>query len=1303
MVRIFWYAAFLGSLLAILLLGTTSWLLYSPTGTRWLLNHLPAWTDTELNIGHIEGTLGGKLQLDNIELRHQDLQLQIDHFSMQNRRNSLLPLTLEIGLLRVEQLQIKSAPDQSKKPAGKFTWPKTPWLLKQLYLNLSDIEIHDFSWQQQGQQPIQIELFRGNLSWQNSKLMSSQFVIKTTTLQSSGSFNCGLKQPLLQLETVIDARDSAAAWRQLRLKTDLKPGSAEQILHGSATLDITGSKGELLAAQTELGLTQEQLQFQQLQISRPKRSGKITASGSVQFSGSTPELISKLKFSKLDLQAETGQPLQLSGEVQIKGNLKAYSGQFDLKNHGTGVSNINLAGNFRGDLEQLSLYKLHGEWLQGILSGQAQISWKDGWLLKTQLVGQKIDPQSLHPQLAGRLNLDLQAEFGAASQESPHGLLQLTLHDSILHDQPLSGTAQFQLQDNSLQIKQLQLHGAGMQLQASGNPAEKLIVNWQIEQLEQLLTDATGQCSGNGWLRWHEQKLAVNLRTNAEALSFQGWRLGKLTLQAETEDAAGQWQLQLAGQLLHNQQLGLEVEQIKIDIFGSLDDQQLTLSLTQQPSSISANLSGGWDGQQWRGQLSSFQGADSRIGRWHLLQPVPVILSTNLLSIDLLSLSNHNGSELQLQADYHLEQQQGNANVRWQKLDLSLLRPVLSDWLISGMSSGSLDLEQGQSNRLHGEITASGELQRQELQLKLSNSKIRIDWNEQGLQSTLQIILANGGNLLGTLTSSQAADFSLPQEGDLQLTGSDFPLKMFTPWLPPELNISGALDWNTTGHWQAEQPLKLQGVATTKTGHFSWQDDDGILTADIDAAELSWQWQNRLQGKLEVQLREQGSIEAAFDLPLSARLPLAFDQTAAMNADLHTRLRERGLLSIFFPNRVQESHGQLNLDLQLTGNWLQPHLHGNFHLYDAGIFLPSVGVQLKEIELQGNFAENRVEIAKLQLGSGKGKLNGSGQLELQSWRPADYSLQLKGENFQLINLPELQVNSNPELKIDGTGKNIKVRGQIEFPEVLISGEQKTTRATNSPDLLVVDREAPPTHQSKLKHDIDLKLILGKRVLLNTAGIDARLEGNLRLQSDARQELAGNGEIRIAKGKYSSYGVSLEISRGNLLFTGGPLDQPTLDILALRKAGEVQVGVKVTGTPKAPIVKLYSEPIMAETDILSYIVIGRPIGAESGQTDLLMLAAGALLSQGESVVLQEKLKSRFGLDVLDVSSTDGNVNSSIITTGKYLSPDLYLSFGYSLFNNTNEVKVRYSITPTWEVESSLGTESGIDMYYRIEIE
>jgi translocation and assembly module TamB len=132
-----------------------------------------------------------------------------------------------------------------------------------------------------------------------------------------------------------------------------------------------------------------------------------------------------------------------------------------------------------------------------------------------------------------------------------------------------------------------------------------------------------------------------------------------------------------------------------------------------------------------------------------------------------------------------------------------------------------------------------------------------------------------------------------------------------------------------------------------------------------------------------------------------------------------------------------------------------------------------------------------------------------------------------------------------------------------------------------------------------------------------------------------------------------------------------------------------------------MVKLYSEPTMPDTDILSYIVLGRPMGSDAGQADLLLVAAGALLAKGESTVLQDRLRRRVGLDVIDIQSGNGDLTTSMITVGKYLNPKLYISLGHSLFTGSNVVGLRYSISEHWQTESSVGEESGVDLFYKIE--
>jgi translocation and assembly module TamB len=125
--------------------------------------------------------------------------------------------------------------------------------------------------------------------------------------------------------------------------------------------------------------------------------------------------------------------------------------------------------------------------------------------------------------------------------------------------------------------------------------------------------------------------------------------------------------------------------------------------------------------------------------------------------------------------------------------------------------------------------------------------------------------------------------------------------------------------------------------------------------------------------------------------------------------------------------------------------------------------------------------------------------------------------------------------------------------------------------------------------------------------------------------------------------------------------------------------------------------------MPEGDIISYLLTGQPMSASRSQTNLLMTAAGALVPQGKSRSMLKQL----GVDTFYISSDyesgSGEDSTTVVTTGKYLNPDLYLSFGYSPDGGNDRVKLRYRLTPTWDIESTLGHDSGADLFYRIEFD
>ena len=213
---------------------------------------------------------------------------------------------------------------------------------------------------------------------------------------------------------------------------------------------------------------------------------------------------------------------------------------------------------------------------------------------------------------------------------------------------------------------------------------------------------------------------------------------------------------------------------------------------------------------------------------------------------------------------------------------------------------------------------------------------------------------------------------------------------------------------------------------------------------------------------------------------------------------------------------------------------------------------------------------------------------------------------------------------------------------------------------------------------------------------------------------------------MIKGRYRTYGVNLEIIRGRLFFAGGPINNPSIDILALRRIGNVQAGVTVAGTLRRPSTTLYSEPAMPDVDILAYIVLGHPLGSSGEQASLVNQAAGALLTSGQAEVLQNQIKSRFGLSTLEIQEGVGGTSGSMgykplqvtapgeipttqqpgitetmLTVGKYLTPKFYISYGRSLFTGSNLFLMRYDFFKKWQIETQTGAESGVDLFYKLE--
>jgi translocation and assembly module TamB len=648
----------------------------------------------------------------------------------------------------------------------------------------------------------------------------------------------------------------------------------------------------------------------------------------------------------------------------------------------------------------------------------------------------------------------------------------------------------------------------------------------------------------------------------------------------------------------------------------------------------------------------------------------------------------------------------GEARFRFQDINLALLEPWLPSTGLSGSGSGNGHFRWGPGERLElkAEAQLSGKFSHEGLELDVQSASASLEGGEKGLSASMDIALAQGGKLKGEFSSSGPLRLGWPERGSFALDCQDLDPAKFQSFMPKDLHVGGRLSGQVRGQLLSGGRLDLEGKTSLADGRLQWRGETGQIGADVKSAEITLAWREKtMSGELNLALADYGRIHGDFSLPLPARLPVALDENGPLRGRLAGEMKEKGLLAILFPGLVRESQGRFNVDLGIGGSWSHPDYSGTLQLADGGAFLLAAGIQLEKVEARAHFAGDKIDIESFQAVSGSGRIQGSATGRLKDWTLESYQVTIKGERFQAIHLPELEVEISPDLSVEGTPETLQVRGKVLIPHLLATGFKTQTPVQSSPDVVIVSASQAQKKPSPIKLDIQVRLVLGDHVWIKAMGLDARLEGDVTVKATSQEKITGEGEIKVAEGTYSAYGVKLKITRGSVLFAGGSVTRPTLNVEASRTVQDVTAGVRVTGTPQAPKVTLYSTPTMPDTDILSYIVLGHPLSSNGGQASLLTAAAGGLLAQGESAGVQEEIKSRLGLSELSVESGGGNLQQSMVTIGKYLNPDLYIGIGQSLFTNSQELRMRYNLTKRWELESKMGVQSGVDLYYKIEFE
>jgi translocation and assembly module TamB len=415
-------------------------------------------------------------------------------------------------------------------------------------------------------------------------------------------------------------------------------------------------------------------------------------------------------------------------------------------------------------------------------------------------------------------------------------------------------------------------------------------------------------------------------------------------------------------------------------------------------------------------------------------------------------------------------------------------------------------------------------------------------------------------------------------------------------------------------------------------------------------------------------------------------------QDMPLKGEIHAQTAELGFISLYAPE-IDRVAGSLDANLAFTGTLGTPLVDGTLKLIDGEIDLYQINLALRAANLEARLLANGLDFnGSARIGGGSVSTNGQMQ-----WRDAQpYGrFELKGLNLRVVDVPEAQIDASPDLDFRIDGRRIEVSGAVRVPFAKIVPQDLTNAVRSSSDEVLVGEE-PKDPSKRFEVVTGINLTLGDRVSLDTSGLTARIEGSITVRSGSDEITRGSGELLIQEGKYVAYGRKLDIQRGRLIYTGGAIGNPGIDIRAEKEYPEVVAGVNVRGTLLQPRLTFFSEPSLPQSQVVSLILAGGSL--ESSQNNNRTGAGNELVAQGGAILAQQ-LGSRVGIE--DVGLEQNLDNETSLVLGKYLSPRLYVSYGVSLTESLNTLKLRYSLNDRWTVKTEVGEARGADLVYTIE--
>lgn len=627
-------------------------------------------------------------------------------------------------------------------------------------------------------------------------------------------------------------------------------------------------------------------------------------------------------------------------------------------------------------------------------------------------------------------------------------------------------------------------------------------------------------------------------------------------------------------------------------------------------------------------------------------------------------------------------------------------QPILLDWL-SSSTGKTLTIAAG-SARLQGPQPGDARLNWDPVEWKqpgvrtAAPAQAKAQWHSRGQITGLPLAW------LDAVSGKSLADLGL--DSDLILNGQ------WDAQQTDALHLSAMLERSSGDlRLRAGEVSQLDLPADMREARLELNLDDGYLSSSL-------RWDSARAGKalmaFSTRLQPQGQgLALARNVPIAGSLQMQMPPVDAWSALAPPGWRLRGTM---------------DADIILSGTLDLPEWTGRLQARDLAVRSVVEGIDVSQGTLNARLHGQQMDIEDFTLqGATSAKGGAGGQITLRgsvfwlaSRTEADFLSRLRMA-FE-VQAKALRLSSRSDLRVVVSGKasaqlsdaRLNLRGTLAVDQALVTlpddsapqlGDDVVLRGAGDKAQLAQQANATnkpgPAASPRLVTELLIELDLGQDFRLRGRGLETRLEGKLSLSAIDNLAPKLSGTVRTVRGTYRAYGQRLDIEQGELRFVG-PFNNPMLDILAIRPKITQRVGVQVSGTALSPIVRLYADPELPESEKLAWLVLGRSASESGGETALLQQAALALLGGNREGGPSASLTQALGLDELSFRGKGqaDTASGATVSLGKRLSNDFYVAYESGLAGTLGVFTIFYDLTRNLTLRARTGEQSAVDLIW-----